>query len=1839
MDLEPAISRHPLIIAPTACVVEAITLMSASGRSCSFSCEVDSQPELIIAHAQSSCVLVVQNNRLVGIVTERDLVRISAREQNLADLTISEVMVSPVVTLQVSEFTNLFIPLSIFQQHHIRHLPLVDDQGTVAGLVTHESLRQILRPIDLLHLRVASEVMTKKVVHAQPTATIVEITQLMTENRVSSVVIVAPDKHHLTPVGIITERDIVQFLALELDFATIQAQTVMSYPVFSVRGDVSLWSVRQLMQERQINRVVVTDKEKRLLGIVTQTNLLNVLNPLEIYQMLEVLEEKVTRLESDNQELLQAHNSELEQQVKDRTAALEVQIQRERLLTKIASQIRSSLNLQEILNTAVTEVMAFLKCDRLLVYQFQPDWSGIVVAESVGKDWVASINHCIEDTCFQERAVELYGKGQTIAIDNIHEFGYPECYLQLLKPYQVKANLVVPILVTGKLWGLLIGHHCADYRHWEVSDLSLLNKIAIQLAIAIQHAIAHQTAQAELAERQKAEAALGEKEEFLRSIYEGVEQAVFTVDVLKNGEFRFLEFNPACERLTGMLTEEMRGKPPLPAIRQHYTNCIQAGVPICYEECIEFQDKITWWITTLTPIRDTSSRIYRIVGTSTPITERKQIEIALRESQSRLAEAQRVAKIGNWEFDIETAKITWSAELFRILGRDPSLGEPTYAENLQLYHPEDAETLHKAVERSIYQGEPYQLLLRAYQPDGSFKFVEAIARAELNEQGRVKRLFGTVQDVHLRVQAERELAHLNQELEIKVEERTAALRESEERWQLALRGSNDGIWDFDLKTHKIFYSTRWKTMRGFNEEDIGDSPKEFLTHIHPDDYDRVIAAIDDHFAGKTEFFEIEYRVLCKDGSYLWILDRAQALRDESGQVIRLTGSETDISHRKQVEKQLCDLSERLELALNAAKIGIWEWDIIGDRLLWDQRMYELYGIQPSEFQGNYQAWENCLLADDLVTNRAAVQQAIAGEKDFDNEFRIVWPDGTIKVIKAYAIIQRHQGTAQKMIGVNFDMSDLYNELHLRKQAEAEMREMNAAMQNAVEGISRLDAQGFYISINPAYAAMCGYEPDEMIGMTWQNTVHPEDIAQMEAVYHQMLKTGKVEAEARGVCKDGTVFYKQVTMISAYNEQGEFIGNHCFMKDVSARKQAELALQESQQFIQQIADASPNILYLYDIQEQRNVYVNREIAAVLGYTPEQIQSMGSNLFQNLMHPDDLMRVPAQYNLLNATQDGEILEFEYRMQHANGEWRWLYGRDSVFKRDGSGNVKLTIGTAEDISDRKRLEQEQKRLIAILEASTDYIGMTDAAGSVLWNNAEFRRLLNVDSNASVKEKCIPNYHPEWALKIILEAGIPEAIANGTWVGETALLNAQREEIPVSQLIIAHKSPQGEVEFFSTILRDIRSRKEYEQRLERSNAELSRATRLKDEFLANMSHELRTPLNAILGLSESLQDEVFGVLNERQKYSLSTIERSGRHLLELINDILDVSKIEAGKLELEMSSVSISHLCKSSLTFVKQQAIQKGIHLNTNIQKDLGEIIVDERRMRQVLINLLNNAVKFTPSGGQVILEVHLESLVVCTAEQGCPPGEPHNLYSLCFSVIDTGIGIATTDLGKLFQPFMQIDSSLNRKYSGTGLGLTLVKQIVELHGASVNVTSELGQGSCFTVRLPYIPKNSVNSSFSILSASSVPPLALTTSPQHGYFTQIQAANFVSEEVIKSPLILIAEDNLVNIDTVSAYLEARGYQLILANNGREAINLATTHTPDLILMDIQMPEMDGLEAIHHIRANPQIASIPIIALTALAMPGDEEKCLQAGANKYLSKPVTLKYLTEMIKETLRKD
>lgn len=407
----------------------------------------------------------------------------------------------------------------------------------------------------------------------------------------------------------------------------------------------------------------------------------------------------------------------------------------------------------------------------------------------------------------------------------------------------------------------------------------------------------------------------------------------------------------------------------------------------------------------------------------------------------------------------------------------------------------------------------------------------------------------------------------------------------------------------------------------------------------------------------------------------------------------------------------------------------------------------------------------------------------------------------------------------------------------------------------------------------------------------------------------------------------------------------------------------------------------------------------------------------------------------------------------------------------------------------------------------------------------------------------------------------------------------------------ITKHKQAEEEILKLNT---------ELEQRVQNRTVELERALRAKDEFLASMSHELRTPLNAILGLSESLSERAAGPLNEKQERYVKTITESGYHLLSLINDILDLARIDAGQIILNVAEVDLQQVCQASLRMINELAVRKQQRVTLEVDDAIGSIWVDERRLKQILVNLLSNAVKFTPADGSLGLIVH---------------GDRQE-KRVMFTVWDNGIGIHQSDLVRLFRPFIQLDSSLAREAPGTGLGLALVAQMVRLHGGSVNVESQPGEGSRFTVTLPWEPALATDADLRMRST--------------GKFRAIRP------EAKDRPIVLLIEDTREATVMLTDYLQLAGYQVLSARDALTGMDLAKRTRPDLILMDVQLPGVDGLEATRRLRADPDFRTIPIIALTALAMPGDRERCLAAGVTDYVTKPVSLKKLAVMIEDYL---
>ena len=819
--------------------------------------------------------------------------------------------------------------------------------------------------------------------------------------------------------------------------------------------------------------------------------------------------------------------------------------------------------------------------------------------------------------------------------------------------------------------------------------------------------------------------------------------------------------------------------------------------------------------------------------------------------------------------------------------------------------------------------------------------------------------------------------------------------------------------------------------------------------------------------------------------------------------------------------------------------------------------------------------------------------------------------------------------------------------HERRRAEDQLKYQARLLRHINDAVIATDDQLRITAWNRAAEKMYGWSREEVMGRNVSEILSDEQTEEQRAEARELHKESMASRGERTYrCKNGRTIYVETNTIALTNAQGKLTGYASVDRDITERRQAEQEIESLAKFPYE--DISPVLRFTRD---GRLLYANPASADLLKLwdceigdrPPEEIQLM---VYQSLiLAPSHEIEV-AYGDKIDALRFVPIVEKDY----VN-----VYGRDITQRRQAEQRIQrqlqqLNALRAIDIAISSTFDMKTSltvllhKVVSQLDVSAaavlllhspthtlEYIagyGFTSAAiqqtririGEGLAGRAALERravlvpnLTQTDDHfvrtRSLVDEAFVAYQAlpllaKGELKGVLEIfHRSELHSNPEWLDFLEALTGQAAiAIDNAQLFESLQRSKTELEHRVA---------ERTAELNQTNAELERANRAKDEFLANMSHELRTPLNSIIGLSESLLEQRRGSLNDNQEKSLQTIESSGRHLLDLITDILDLSKIEAGKFEYRPQLIQVEDLCRSSLAFINSQAVKKSVTVTYQNEISLSSISADPRRLKQILINLLTNAVKFTPENGQVTLQVKTNP------EQD----------RIAFSVIDTGIGIAPEDLHRLFQPFVQLDSSLQRQYQGTGLGLSLVQKLTDLHGGSVEVESELAKGSRFTIYLP------------LGLETTAPAEGIEPDSELSSHKQNEKDTAIFRAAETRGTILIAEDNAANILTIGDYLESHGFEIVLAHDGAEAIEKAQAAAPEVILMDIQMPRMDGLEAMRRLRSDPHFASTPIIALTALAMPGDRERCLEAGATEYMSKPVSLKTLVQTIDELLHQE
>lgn len=1105
-----------------------------------------------------------------------------------------------------------------------------------------------------------------------------------------------------------------------------------------------------------------------------------------------------------------------------------------------------------------------------------------------------------------------------------------------------------------------------------------------------------------------------------------------------------------------------------------------------------------------------------------------------------------------------------------------------------------------------------------------------------DEQGQIYGLGAICTDITARKQVEKDL------------------HENEQWLRLAMDAGDLGTWRHDRQTGRIFLNDRGRIIYGFSSNDVPET--EIGDRIHPDDLIFMRQAVDR--SSKPEVngrYDAEYRYYHPNGTVRWLSLQAQVDFTGEGSTHRPilgVGTVQDITGRKQLELALQESEALLKAIIGSALDAIITVDDDLRIVLFNaaaEKMFRYAAADaigqsidrfiPIRFQESHrQSWLASEPAPDFTAENTYGLRADGTEFPLETSYSHIEIGG------------RHLHT-----GIIRDITD-------RRMAENNARKAQEFFRilfhvSPVPTVLLHWPDLTIVDLNYSFEVLTGYSQAELL----QSRLPDLHLSFNPTDSYNALQQLSTEGQLRGyeyvlVNRQHQVRHTLIFAEQVEQQETQFV--IAKLIDISELKEAEKTIEEERQHFRDLFENSPIATWLEDftqvkqwLEELRatgvtdmNHYlrenpdqmahalglirvVDVNQAAVIQNAAQDKEDLLNNMERLLTpetHPD------MQQEILSLWNNERSLEFALNGHRLDGEPLTVIIRMDVPEREGFPDYSQVIITSTDITALKQAEkalrESEERLGGIVASAMDAIITLDEAQRVVLFNAAAEKMFGCSAQEvigqSVDRFILPQFrltHGEDIRKFSQTNTTSRAMGQ---LGELMAIRTDGTAFPI-EASISQTAAAGK-RLFTVILRDITERKQMENalaeernllairvtertaNLSQANAELARANRLKDEFLSNMSHELRTPLNAILNLSESLQEGVYGHINSQQNETLRIIGESGQHLLELINDILDLSKIEAGKLQLLLTTINIETLCQAVTRMSREPAIKKQLHLSLEIEPDLPDLIADERRLKQILVNLLSNAVKFTPDGGQIGLEVVHDA----AAE------------AIRFTVWDTGIGISSEHLDSLFKPFIQLDSALSRQYSGTGLGLALVQRLVELHGGSIGVESELGQGSRFFFSLPLTPLDAM-----LAQQQSPNNESPFDKPIHTAFIQAEA---------DAPLILIVEDNPINVKSLSDYLTFRGYRTMIAINGAEALQMAQETNPHLIIMDVQMPELDGLEITRRLRQLPQFATTPIIALTALAMPSDREKCLQAGMNHYITKPVSLKGFIQLVNSIL---
>jgi PAS domain S-box-containing protein len=1070
---------------------------------------------------------------------------------------------------------------------------------------------------------------------------------------------------------------------------------------------------------------------------------------------------------------------------------------------------------------------------------------------------------------------------------------------------------------------------------------------------------------------------------------------------------------------------------------------------------------------------------------------------------------------------------------------------------------------------------------------------------------------------------------------------TADLRDSEARFRLLAENASDAILRLTPDGSCLYASPGVLSVLGFAPEDlVGKKSGEMYALVHPSDLEAMRACHVRLFETGGPVTAVG-RLRKRDGDYCWTEVAMRVERDHSA-IREIHACLRDITERKRAEDALRESQRFIESVANATPDVLYVFDLPARRAVYvNESVRAVLGVDPHALQSGASARTlSAVHRDDRRLLIAHVRQlgTLPEGASSEIECRLRHADGTWRCLWMRNTVWKRNagGRAELVLGTALDVTARRQAEEERRRSESRFRALVAGVPGAVYRV-RLD-DGAVEFLSDPIETICGHAARTFTDgqLRLRDLIHPDDLPGLLQDVAEARETGhSFVAVYRMRHADGSWHWIEDHFRVTRGERGNADTAEGVKFDVSVQKQLEHALEEERTFALQVLNHMGQGLTVTN-SAGRLEYVNPAYSTMVGRSPDELIGRSPLDFA---HPSDRAKLALA---LTRRKSGELNHVEVRFLRRDGEEVYALvtgvGRPIA---DGFGGA---IAVITDVSARRQAEQrlhselmERRRVENELRENETFIRALYTATSAenLSFEAKVDRLLEVgcrhfglagghmieeiDGESVVVVSRGPDRREGDA---VLEADLH---AGGEVCGSLAFFDS-----------VPRSFRDGDREYLRLMARWItseleghRARQDLEninRELEGMNRDLERAIehashlavaaeaagQAKSEFLANMSHEIRTPLNAILGLTGLLMDADLGA---EDRDAVATLRASGETLLALVNDILDFSKFEAGKLVLERQPFDLRRVVAAAADMLSVQANAKGLKLTYEVGADVPEVLIgDATRLQQVLVNLLSNAVKFTANGS-----VHVRA-------GGEPPAFAGAQANVSFAVSDSGIGIPEDRMNRLFRPFSQVDASTTRRYGGTGLGLTICKRIVDAMGGAIWVESVPGKGSTFHFTM----HARVGSADDLKSARPYVP-RLPISGRNGFDAPLGSHH---------PLrVLVAEDNAVNQKVARRVLERLGYEPDFASNGREAAALAIERPYDVILMDVQMPEMDGLEATREIQgALPEPRRPRIVALTASVLDEDRKRCFEAGMDDFLTKPIVVDELVNVLKRTPRR-